>query len=171
MGLSHLKGWSTPWTLRHWPESLAKGVVTEGIRTLARISPDSWSTTRYLGHRPEWPVTAGETHMPSDMGLSHPRHLVDTKGLWTQATVAQDRWSTPRAVGCNREWPGTAGPTHRPSKPSQSRPGHLVDPRGLGHGPESPLRPVRHCGPLELDTSRKRRRVYIAIRGTRARVT
>ena len=130
MGLSRLKGGSTPQTLRLGPESPAKGDVTAGFRTLARVSRDSWPNPRALGPRPEWPETAGRTRGPSDMGLSHPTQLVDTEGLQTRAPVARNSWLNTRALARKREWPGRAGRTRRPSELGRSPLGQLVDPVG-----------------------------------------
>ena len=123
-----------------------------------------------LGHKPEWPGTAGPQQGPSDPGPRQPGELVDTEGLRTPAPAAWNSWSTLRTLGRKREWSGTAGPPFRPLEPGQSRPGYLVDPRGLGHGPESPLGPGRPRRPSEPGPSRQRHRVELAGPGTRARV-
>ena len=77
MGLSRLKGWSIPWTIRLGPKSPVMWVDTADIRTLARVSRESWSNPRAFGPRPEWPVTTGRHRGHSELGRSRPGHLVD----------------------------------------------------------------------------------------------
>ena len=128
MGLIRPKGRSTPRTLRLGPKSPSKWVDTAGIRTLARVSRDSWSNPRALGPRTEWPVTAGRPRGPSDPRTSRPGHLVDHACPRTQARVARDSWSTTRALGSWPEAAGRAGRHRGPSDPGPSRLEQLVDP-------------------------------------------
>ena len=128
MGLIRPKGRSTPRTLRLGPKSPSKWVDTAGIRTLARVSRDSWSNPRALGPRTEWPVTAGRPRGPSDPRTSRPGHLVDHACPRTQARVARDSWSTTRALGSWPEAAGRAGGHRGPSDPGPSRLEQLVDP-------------------------------------------
>ena len=66
-----------------------------------------------LGHKPEWPGTAGPQQGPSDPGPRQPGELVDTKGLRTRPQP-----------------PGTAGRPCAPLDASVSGPGQLVHPSG-----------------------------------------
>ena len=141
-----------------------------GLRTRAPVARDSWWIPLALGHKREWPRTAGPPQGPSDPGPRQPGELVDTEGLRTPAPAAWNSWSTLRTLGRKREGSGTAGPPFRPLAPGQSRPGYLVDPRGLGHGPESPLGPGRPRRPSEPGPSRQRHRVLLEGPGTRAQV-
>ena len=101
-----------------------------GIRTLARISWDSWSPLRALGPRTEWPVTPGRRRVPSDPRASCPEQLVELVGPRTQSRFARYSWSPPRAFGPRPQSPGTVGRTRGHLHASASGPGDLVGPAG-----------------------------------------
>ena len=105
-------------------------VAPAGPRALARVTQDSWSNPRALGHERDSPGSAGQPRGPSDPGSS-----------------ALDSRTTPRALGPGPWSPGTAGRTSLVRTWPRDAQECLSTKRALGHGAESPGTAVRHPGP------------------------
>ena len=119
-----------------------------GSSTLARVSQDSWSKKRAIGHGTDSPRTAGRPRGISGTGPSHlgvlvdsaghrperelPGMLINTAGPRTLARVAPFRRSTPRGLGHEDQSSGTAGGHLRPLDTDTSRLGQMFDPTGHG---------------------------------------
>ena len=139
-------------------------VDTAGPQIRARVTQDSWSTLRAIGHGPESLWKAGPPHGISDLSTIRPGEMVEAAGHRTRGRVARASWSIPRSLGPKCESPGTAGQPHVSSNSGPRHAGQLVNTAGhknraryageswsnpwaLGHRPEWPgiaCRPPDH---------------------------
>ena len=149
--------------LGHWPKMLRTagrppGASEAGVSRAGQVVDSVGKKNRTRVTR-EFLSNGG----PSDPSASCPGNLATPRHS-AQARVTWGNWSTPWAHGPTRESPGRACRPRGPSDRGPSRPGELVNRAGTGarpqvgrdiwsslqalrHGPESPRRAGRQCGP------------------------
>ena len=109
---------------------LGEFVDTTGLRPQARVTQDSWSTTRAIGPERHWPGRAGRTCVPLDPISTHLGELLDT-----------------RAFGPRPDSRGTFGRHRGPSHPGPSARNICSTSWALKPGPESPGTTGGPCWP------------------------
>jgi len=149
--------------LGHWPKMLRTagrppGASEAGVSRAGQVVDSVGKKNRTRVTR-EFLSNGG----PSDPSASCPGNLATPRHS-AQARVTWGNWSTPWAHGPTHESPGRTCRPRGPSDRGPSRPGELVNPAGTGtrpqvgrdiwsspqalrHGPESPRRAGRQCGP------------------------
>ena len=145
------------------------------------VTQDSWSTPHAIGHKREWPGTASQHLGPSDLGQSHPGHLVDPAGPRARAQVTLGSWLNRRTSGSHPSHPGqlvdSVGPRiwARISREGWSNTQVAQDSRwtpwALGPKHDSPGNAGPRCGHLYLVPRHAGQLVDITCPQTMARVT